>query len=80
MVDCVVAEHDLLSELPRFVAEHKIVGAVVGCYAKAADASNRVAPEGHRGTERELHALHRASGQYAGGHFDRHADGLEPGP
>src|SRR5208282_1090029 len=65
---------------PSFVAEDEIVGAVVGGDAEATHAADGLAPEGHGGAERELHAFHGAGGEDAGGHFDRHADSFKPRP
>jgi hypothetical protein len=80
VVDGVVAEGDGLAELVGLVAEDEIVGAVVGGDAEAAHPADGFAAEGHGGAERELHALHGASGKDTGRHFDGHADGLEARP
>src|SRR5208283_4066089 len=80
MVDGAMAENDYLSKFPGFVAEHKVVGAVICRYAKTTHAPNRLAPESHCGPKRELHSLEGACRQHPGCHFHAHSDGLESRP
>ena len=80
VIDRVMAEHDRLSQLVRLVAQHKIVGAIIGRDLEPAHPPDRVAPERHRRPEHELHAFHHARDEHAGRHLHAHAHGLEPRP
>ncbi len=80
VLDGVVAENNRLAELEGLVAEHKIVGAIVGGDFESAHLSDGRTAKSHRGTEHELHAFHGARSQNARGHFDGHSHGFKPGP
>ena len=69
VIDHVMAQHHLLAQLVRLIAEYKIIGAILRRHAKPAHSANRLAAKGHRGSERELHAFHHARHQHARCHF-----------
>ena len=75
-----MAQHHRLAQFVSFVAQHKIVGAIVGRYFEATHFSDGFAAKGHGGAERKLHAFHHARHENARSHLHAHAYGLKPRP
>ena len=80
VIDGVVAERNFPSVAEGLVAEHEVVGAVIGGHGEASDLAKSFCAESHGRTQYKTHPLHFVGDQDSGGHFDRHADSFKACP